>query len=432
MSARFRTVRLARGACLASAVGVACGLATALFLESLARATRLRMSDERVVYALPLAGLVLGTLYDRYASSVRRGANLVIDAIAEGRPQIPLRMAPMVLFGTVLTHLFGGSAGREGTAVQMGASLADELSRQFRLQADERRMMLLAGVGGGFGSVFGTPLAGTVFAAEFVAGGAYDLRAFAPALVAATIGDATTRALGIGHGHPPPLVLPPGSTLTFIKTISLAFAVAATATLFIELTHTFKAKMTQWAPALGLRMFAGGVAVVVLWRVLGTSDYLGLSLPLLERTLSGQVVSPSTFAWKLLLTAVTLGAGFLGGEVTPLFVIGAALGSALAPSLDLPPAFAAAVCMASMFGAASNTPLAMVVMSAELFGTAVAPYVALVVGAAYLLKGRRSIYEAQRRTRLDAPRLPSEATMTKGDALAPQPTPEAEPKNESR
>lgn len=188
--------------------GVACGIASAAFLHALDWATGFRSDHEAFVYALPLAGLAVGVIYDRFGKPIKGGNNLVIDTADEDSPQLPLRMGPMVFLGTVLTHLFGGSAGREGTAVQMGASPADLTSHRFGVKKETRRQLLAAGIAGGFGSVFGTPIAGAVFGLEVVSVGRMEYDALFPALVAAVVGDLVTRALGLDHSvYPAPAAL---------------------------------------------------------------------------------------------------------------------------------------------------------------------------------------------------------------------------------
>lgn len=396
MTLQARLLVVLRWIVLGMLVGLLCGAASALFLWLLEEVTALRLRDERIVFALPLAGLLVGYLYERFGQPIKAGNNLVIDTIHDEGPQLPLRMAPMVLLGTLATHLFGGSAGREGTAVQMGASLADALSHQLRVSKSMRLQLLAAGVAGGFGSVFGTPIAGTVFGLEFIVLGRIEYGALLPALVAAVVGDMTTRALGIGHSDYPAVAHLDLTPLLLGKWALFAAAIALTSTAFIELTHFLKREGERRVKRLPVRMFIGGAVVVVLWQVLGTSDYLGLGVPMILRAFEDPNYPVYAFALKLLFTAITLGAGFLGGEVTPLFFIGAALGSVLARMLGIPIGMGAAVGMAAVFAASSNTPLALSIMAVELVGASVLPHVVLVSVLAFVFSGQRSIYMAQR------------------------------------
>jgi H+/Cl- antiporter ClcA len=396
VTSRDRLVVLGQWIGLGALVGVICGAASGLFLWLLQRATTFREGHEVIIYALPIAGLAIGWIYERYGGPVRSGSNLIIDAIHDEGPELPVRMAPMVMIGTVLTHVFGGSAGREGTAVQMGASLTDWVSHRLRVGKDVRRQLLAAGVAGGFGSVFGTPVAGAVFGLEFVALGRIEYDALVPALIASVVGDWTTRALGIVHTRYPAAVNVPLTPLLLLKWLVFAAAVAVVTTAFIELTHAIKQRGERHLPRLPLRMFVGGLVIVGLWKLVGTSDYLGLGIPTIVRAFTDPTLPPYAFALKLVFTAITLGAGFLGGEVTPLFFVGATLGSALAKLLGIPLALGAGVGLAGVFAAAANTPLALSIMAMELLGAPVFPHVVIVCVVAYVLTGHRSIYPAQR------------------------------------
>jgi H+/Cl- antiporter ClcA len=396
MSTRERLTALGRWLVLGSLVGVSCGGASALFLWLLALVTSFRELHEAWVYALPLAGLAIGLIYERFGQAIKAGNNLIIDTIHDDGPEVPLRMAPMVLLGTVLTHLFGGSAGREGTAVQMGASLADALAQRLKLDKRLRRQLLAAGAAGGFGSVFGTPLAGALFGLEFIVLGRIEYEALVPALVASLVGDLTTRGLGILHTAYPAAPALPLTPPLLAKWLVFALAVALVTVGFIELLHWLKRRGEKLVPRLPLRMFAGGLAVVAAWKLVGTSDYLGLGVPTIVRAFSDPSLPVAAFALKLLFTVLTLGAGFLGGEVTPLFFVGAALGNLLARLLDIPLGLGAGVGMAAVFAAASNTPLALSIMAMELLGAPIFPHAAIVCVLAYVLTGQRSIYSAQR------------------------------------
>jgi H+/Cl- antiporter ClcA len=381
---------------LGGAVGAACGLASGVFLILLERVTAFRESHEAIVYTLPLAGVVIGLVYERWGKPIRGGNNLIIDSVHDDASQVPLRMAPMVLAGTLLTHLFGGSAGREGTAVQMGGSFADAIARRFRVGRHVRRQLLAAGMAGGFGSIFGTPIAGTLFGLEVVVMGHMEYDALVPALVSALVGDRVTRALGVHHTAYP---LPPFEAPTFLvlgKVALIGVAMAAATIAFVELTHFLKSVLEKRVPRLPLRMMLGGLVVVGMWKAMGTSDYLGLGVPTIVRSFHDERLPVYAFAAKLGFTAVTLASGFLGGEVTPLFFVGATLGNVLARGLGLPLELGAGVGLAAVFGAAANTPIALSMMAIELLGVNVLPHVVVVTVVAYLLSGHRGIYPSQR------------------------------------
>ncbi len=392
---------LGKWVCLGGAVGVLAGLASAFFLLSLDWVTQFRLAHPWIILALPMAGIALGWFYQRFAGIAAQGNNLIIHEIhAEHTPiDIPLRMAPMILLGTLVTHLFGGSAGREGTALQMGASLADALGRAlkriFDLSHRDRRLMLMAGISGGFGSVFGTPVAGAVFGMEVQHIGQIRYEGIVPCLTAALVGDLVTRALGVGHAHYPQISALGIDPLLLLKIVIAGILCGLTSRLFVALTHTIKLFSTD-LPRWWLRPALGGFAVLTLTGLLGTQDYLGLSLPLIQRSVHGEPITVMAFLLKLTFTAITLGTGFLGGEVTPLFVIGATLGHSLGHLLGVDPAWLAMLGFVAVFAGASNTPLACMLMGLELFGGGSPIYFMLICVVAYLCSGQPGIYTTQR------------------------------------
>ncbi len=380
---------------LGGLVGVLAGTASAVFLITLAWATNTRLENPALVFLLPIAGLVVGWVYFRFAGSAAQGNNLVIEEVNANKAQIPFRMAPLVLFGTITTHLFGGSAGREGTAIQMGASLADSLRRVLRLSPDDRRLIIMAGISGGFGSVFGTPVAGFVFGMEVQSVGRIRYDGIIPCLAAAYIGDIVTRLWGAAHTHYPHLANLEIDPLLLIKVAEAAVIFGLTSILFVELTHGIKKLQSTFVAYPPMRSFIGGVVIIGLALLLGTNDYLGLSLPLIQQSVNGEGVATFAFLLKLIFTTITLGSGFLGGEVTPLFAIGATLGFTLGGILGVDPAFMAALGFVAVFAGASNTPLACALMGIELFGGGSALYLILACVIAYLASGHRGIYMTQ-------------------------------------
>jgi H+/Cl- antiporter ClcA len=392
---------LAKWILLGSAVGILAGTASAIFLTLLNAATDFRIAHPELLFFLPLVGLGIGWIYQRFAGSAARGNNLVIEEVnlevaQAADHEIPLRMTPLVLFGTILTHLFGGSAGREGTAIQMGSSLADHLRQFLGLNDTDRRLMIMAGISGGFGSVFGTPIAGFVFGLEVQSVGRIRYEGVIPCLVAAVVGDLVTRAWGVTHSHYPALANVEIEPVLLIKIVIAGILFGLTSLLFIELTHLIKraCKRFLWYPP--LYPFVGGLVIIGLTLLLNTQDYLGLSLPLIRSSMDGTGVVTFAFLLKVIFTAVTLGTGFLGGEVTPLFVMGSTLGYTLGIALGVDPVFMAALGFVAVFAGASNTPLACAMMGVELFGGGSVLYLAIACFVAYLASGHRGIYVTQR------------------------------------
>lgn len=380
---------------LSTVVGLLSGSASAVFLFALEAATGYREAHRWIVWLLPLAGFGVGWIYLQIGQRVEGGNNLLIDEIHDPQKVIPLHMAPLILVSTVISHMFGASVGREGTAVQMGGALADQLTRLFRLNKEDRRILLMAGISAGFASVFGTPLAGAVFALEVLAIGRLRYDALLACSIAAVVGDQTTMLWGIHHTHYAVNAIPALSLWGLTAALIAGGIFGVVGMLFADGTHwlsTFFKKHVSYPP---LRPLIGGVVIAAALWFLGAWRYAGLGIPVIVESFEHQLM-PWDFLGKMVFTIGSLGSGFKGGEVTPLFYIGATLGNALAPLLNMPFALLAALGFVGVFAGAANTPLACTLMAMELFGVEIGVYALVACVISYLFSGHTGIYKAQR------------------------------------
>jgi H+/Cl- antiporter ClcA/PII-like signaling protein len=380
---------------VAGLAGVMAGSASAFLLISLVWATDFRERHEWMILFLAPAGLFVGYLYKYFGSTVEAGNNMILEEIHDPRAVIPIRMTPLILLGTILTHLFGGSAGREGTAIQTGASLADQLTRPFRMTDSDRRILLMAGISAGFASVFGTPLAGAVFGIEVLAIGKLSYDAIGPCFIAAFIGDLVTKAWGVHHTIYRVTSIPSLDIKGILAAMAAGAAFGLVGMAFAKTTHGVSHAARRYIASAPFRPFVGGLIVTAAVFGLGTTKYIGLGIPTIVASFNTKL-PPYDFAGKFAFTAVTLGASFKGGEVTPLFFIGSTLGNALSSILPLPSSLLAAMGFAAVFAGAANTPIASTFMAVELFGAEAGAFAGIACVVSYLFSGHAGIYHAQR------------------------------------
>ncbi len=402
---------LLRSIVLVTPVAIITGLLVAFFLWMLDYATELRWNNSWLIYLLPLSGIIITGLYQSYGKGTEAGNNLIINEVHESTEKgVPLRMTPIIIFTTVFTHLFGGSAGREGTAVQIGGSIASYFSRTIRLSKSDNSVLLMAGIAAGFGAVFGTPIAGAVFALEVLSIGRIKYDALLACLFAAILADVVCTACGITHTdyyinyHQSDLWLKRSVDFVLVAKVALSgIAFGLVAMLFVKTSDMIKEASSKFLKQKWIVPIVGGGLVLVISYLLGTTDYLGLGV----KTQSGNGVSivsafnkdgaeVFSWFWKLLFTAITLSMGFKGGEVTPLFFIGATLGNTLAVLLGCPIDLLAGLGFIAVFAAATNTPLASIILGVELFGGEYILFYAISCVVAYYFSGSKGIYHSQR------------------------------------
>ena len=375
-------------------IGALGGLASAAFLSSLNWATTTRINSEWLIFLLPIAGGIVGYIYYKWGNPITGGTSLVLDAIHVPGAEVPARMAPMIWAGSVTSHLVGASVGREGAIVQIIASVTDAVARARSVSSSTRRVVLVMAVAAGFGGLFGVPIAGAFFGLEIQRNTKLHKSAVLPAFVASTVAFFTVEACGVEHFATPNIEnLHFGwSVIWRCLVASCVFALIAIA--YIQLEHRIKNAMAQIIKFPPLRPVVGGFIILFLVLLSGTRMYLGISIALLESALTGALgVAALACLWKLLFTAISLGTGFVGGEVFPLFIIGALAGAQFARVTHASIPLFAVLGLIAVFAAASNTPLTCIVIGIELFGWNALPAYCIVCILSYVLSGKHTIYK---------------------------------------
>ena len=372
-------------------VGGVGGVVGALFHLGVSYATEVRLAHPWVLYLLPAGGLVIAGLY-KLCKLEGKGTNAVIESVHFGK-EVPVLLVPLIFVSTVITHLCGGSAGREGAALQIGGGIGYRTGRLLHLGEKDLPLATLCGMSGVFSALFGTPLTATVFALEVISVGVLYYAGLVPCITAAMMGYLVSLWMGV----PPTrftVVMPALDGWTLLLVVVLAILCALVSILFCRGLHVTEHLAERLVKNSYLRAAAGGAVIIALTLLLGTTDYNGAGMDVISRALTGEA---SGWAWllKLLFTAVTIGCGFKGGEVVPSFFVGATFGCAAGALLGLPPGFAAAIGLVAVFCGAVNCPIASVVLSVELFGADAMLYFAIACAISYVLSGYCGLYSSQ-------------------------------------
>ncbi len=380
---------------IGTVAGLIVGLVSSLFGHTLGFVNELRNGNPLIVLGLPAAGLVIVFLYRVFKDADDKGTNMVITSI-QSSTDIPFRMMPLIFVSTVITHLCGGSAGREGAALQIGGSIANRLGRVIRLKEDDRHIIIMCGMSAGFSALFGTPLAAAVFSLEVVRVGVMHYAALVPCVTAALVGHFVALTFKL-----PPEVFPVAGIsamepLGFFRMVIFAGLAAAVSILFCVILHTTEHLYEKYFKNPYIRIAAAGCFIVLLSVILRTDFYLGSGMGIIESIFHTGHTEWYVFLLKMIFTALTLGAGFKGGEIVPSFCIGAAFGCVVAPLLGLPVNLAAACGMVGVFCGVTNSPLTSLLIAFELFGFDGMPYYLVTVAVSYMLSGYFGLYRAQR------------------------------------
>ncbi|WP_235848454.1 chloride channel protein [Litchfieldia alkalitelluris] len=375
-------------------IGIFIGSFTALLLLTLDFLTEKREGNSWFLYLLPLAGIFIAYIYKRFGKDSIKGNNLIMEDI-QGRGKTRRRMGIIVFIGTFITHLFGGSTGREGAAVQMGGSIAETTNRIFNLNLTDRKILLMSGVSAGFGSAFGTPLTGTIFGMELYFIGKMKYEALIPCFTASFIGHYITTKWGVKYEHHVIKEVPDLTTITTFKVIILCIIFTIISILYSILRYSTEVYSKRYLKEPMLRAFVGGILIVGLVFLLGGSrDYTGRGLKMVNKAFEGDV-PPFAFLGKLVFTAITMGTGFVGGEAVPLFFMGATLGNTLADFFNLPTTFLAALGMITVFAGAANTPISCFILAIELFNGKGYEYFFIACIISYIFSGRYGVWPSQ-------------------------------------
>lgn len=375
-------------------IGLVVGAVSTAFYYGFALVARLSESSGWLLYLLPVGGIAIVLLYKLCGMEKDRGTNFVLIAVRENAA-LPLRTAPLVFISTLLTHLLGGSSGREGAILQIGGSISSSIGRLMRLDDKDSRIITMCGMSAAFAALFGTPIAAAVFSMEMISVGIMYYAAIVPCTLSAVIGVTLAKLCGVAPTAFTIVSLPESSVLLIVQVLGMGVLCSVVSILFCRAMHAAPKLYQKILPNPIWRAAAGGCIIILLTVLVGSRDYNGAGASVIAAALGGSA-NPEAFLFKIVFTALTLGAGFKGGEIVPVFFSGATFGCIAAPLLGLSPSFGAALGLVSVFCGVTNCPLTSIFLAMELFGGVSMPMFALCCAVSYMLSGYYSLYSEQK------------------------------------
>ncbi len=394
-SSVFSSKVLLKWLAIASLVGMIVGAIASCFGHALIAVNNFRAAHPMIILGLPFAGLAIVFLYRFFKDQDDRGTNMVIASI-HSSTGIPFRMAPLIFVTTVITHLFGGSAGREGAAIQLGGSIANRMGKKMKLTRNDQHIIVMCGMSAGFSALFGTPLAATIFSLEVISVGIMHYSALVPCVTASMIAHFVADFMKMPPEVFPVAAVPEIGAALFFKTVLMGVLFGVVSILFCMIMHQTEHLLEHHLKNAYVKIFASGCVILTLCGLLGSDMYLGSGMGIIEHIFHEGETETFAFLIKMIFTALTIGAGFKGGEIVPSLTIGAAFGCVIAPLLGFDVPLAAAMGMIGVFCGVTNCPITSLLISFELFGFEGMPYYLTTVAVSYMLSGYYGLYHAQR------------------------------------
>ena len=379
---------------IAVAVGVIGGILGSVFHLSIDYVTELRVKHDFLIFILPVGGLLIAALYYLFSSQGRIDTNRVIESVRKDK-NVPLVMIPLIFISTVVTHMLGGSAGREGAALQLGGSIGYNFGKLIRLKKSDMHIIVMSGMSAVFAALFGTPLTAAIFSLEVTSVGAFHYAGLLPCVVSSVTAAQIAKSFNLHPVHFSGIEFGAITPSLILQVIFLAVLCALVSILFCTAIKKCESLMDKLIKNSFLRAFAGGIIIVVITILSGTRDYNGAGMDIVARAVGGEAL-PWAFLLKIIFTAITISAGFKGGEIVPAFFIGSTFGCVIAPLIGLDSAIGAAIGFVALFCGVVNCPIASIILSLEVFGANGLLFFAIACSVSYMMSGCFGLYDSQK------------------------------------